>query len=66
MNEQLHLYREELDRWRSWAQFVFLGGGPLTMNDDELRQAVCQKFDDEKALHDPEWAAAQQRMMGLK
>lgn len=35
----------ELQRWRGWAQFVYLGGGPVTLTDDELRAAVCAAHD---------------------
>lgn len=35
----------ELKRWRDWAQFVYLGGGPVTLPDAELRAAVCASHD---------------------
>ncbi len=46
--EYLEALREErlaLSRWRGWAQFVFLGGGPVTKTDDELRTAICEAYD---------------------
>lgn len=39
------LLQAELDRWRRWAQFVYLGGGPVTLGDDALRAAVCATHD---------------------
>lgn len=36
-----------LDDWRSWAQFVCLGGGPVTATDAVLREAVCETHDSE-------------------
>lgn len=33
----------ELQRWRSWAQFVFKDGGLVIGTDDELRAAVCHR-----------------------
>lgn len=37
---------EKLHHWRSWAQFVFGGGGPHTADDDGLRAMVCAACDD--------------------
>lgn len=34
-----------LSDWRHWAQFVFLDGGPVTLPDWALREAVCKKVD---------------------
>jgi hypothetical protein len=31
--------------WRSWAQFVYLGGGHPQGSDDDLQTAVCAKHD---------------------
>jgi hypothetical protein len=42
---------DELKRWREWAQFVYLGGGPVTKTDLELRAGVCEAHDaDTQAL----------------
>lgn len=41
---------DALLRWRTWAQFVWLGGGPITQSDDDLRQAMCEQFDREREL----------------
>lgn len=39
-----------LQKWREWAQFVYLGGGPLSLPDDEaLRTAVCAVQDAREA-----------------
>jgi hypothetical protein len=35
----------DLDAWRTWAQFVFLGGGPVTSTDTELRDLICRAID---------------------
>lgn len=41
-----------LTTWRSWAQFIFQGGGPVSGSDAELRAAVCAAYDAEVArLH---------------
>lgn len=37
----------QLDAWRQWAQLVYLGGGPLALEDNALRVAV-------NAAHDAE------------
>ena len=44
---ELAAVQQELAAWRSWAQFVYLGGGPVTKADGELRQGVCEKHDAE-------------------
>jgi hypothetical protein len=36
---------QERDGWRSWAQFVYLGGGPVNGTDSELQAAVCAAQD---------------------
>lgn len=40
----------ELDAWRRWAQYVYLGGGPVTLDDASLRAAVCETHDTQDAL----------------
>lgn len=35
----------ELEAWRGWVQFVYLGGGRVTLDDDALRRAVCAAHD---------------------
>jgi hypothetical protein len=37
--------KEELKRWREWAQLVFLGGGALSGDDYTLRHLVCERWD---------------------
>src|SRR5688572_21823632 len=37
----------KLANWRTWAQFVYLGGGQAEGSDDELRRRVCEKHDAE-------------------
>lgn len=37
--------RADLSAWRSWAQFVWLGGGEPIGSDDELRQRMCEEAD---------------------
>lgn len=39
-------HSEALERWRGWAQFVFLGGRPRREGDDALRAAVCAGYDE--------------------
>lgn len=34
-----------LRAWRAWAQFAWLGGGPVEQSDAELRRAVCDRVD---------------------
>lgn len=41
-------------KWREWAQFIYLGGGPVTLDDNQLRVAV-------NAAHDSDIAAAEAR-----
>ena len=36
---------DALEHWRSWAQFVYLGGGPVTKPDNELRAGVNARHD---------------------
>lgn len=37
-----------LAKWQAWAQFIYLGGGPLVLDDDkELQRLVCQTHDGE-------------------
>jgi len=38
-----------LNMWRGWAHFVYLKGGPITLDDEALRAAVCVVHDDETA-----------------
>jgi hypothetical protein len=45
----------ELADWRGWAQFVYLNGGPVTLDDKALRAAVC-------ATHDKEVAACRRQL----
>lgn len=44
-----HVFAElvrRLDEWRSWARFVFDGGGPIgKLSDDDLRAMVCARAD---------------------
>ena len=47
--EMIDALARELSRWRGWAQFVFLNGGPVKLTDDELRAAVCEKYDKDVA-----------------
>lgn len=35
----------ELNNWRKWAQFVYLGGGSIALTDDKLRDAVNAAHD---------------------
>ena len=35
----------ELEDWRSWAQFVYLGGGRFVEPDDTMRRRVCETHD---------------------
>lgn len=51
--------RKELHRWRDWAQFVYLGGGPLCGDDDMLRSRVCETHDQETDDLKTEIAAAE-------
>lgn len=46
-------------RWRRWAVFVFLNGGRFTGDDDDVREAVCQRWtrDVEEARSDAEQRA---------
>jgi hypothetical protein len=37
----------ELNQWRTWAQWVYLGGGLVTLGDDALRMAVNETHDRE-------------------
>lgn len=39
--------QEALEAWRGWAQFVYLGGGSVTLDDKALQSAVCAKHDEE-------------------
>lgn len=45
--------QKQLKAWRTWAQFVYLQGGPVTKSDPDLRAAVC-------AAHDAQVAAVQE------
>ncbi len=36
---------QTLETWRSWAQFVYLGGGPHTLTDAQLQLGVCNAHD---------------------
>ena len=36
---------QRVEDWRKWAQFVYLGGGPVTASDADLRSAVCEAHD---------------------
>lgn len=36
---------QALEAWRTWAQFVYLGGGPVTLDDDTLRLRVNETHD---------------------
>lgn len=47
-DEILQASLKALTSWRTWAQFVFLDGGPVTLDDDALRAAVCDRWDKEK------------------
>lgn len=38
---------EALKQWRQWAQFVYLGGGPVVLDDDALRRCMNKKHDSE-------------------
>lgn len=42
-NAEADLLRAAVGKWRAWAQFVWLGGGSVTLTDDELRLAVCER-----------------------
>jgi hypothetical protein len=48
--EQAQALQAQLDAWRSWAQFVFGGDGPVVGPDDMLRTWVCAKYDADVAL----------------
>src|SRR5688500_9274708 len=46
LRQQQEQLQERTSTWRSWAQFVYLGGGdPLATDDDTLRQLVCNAHD---------------------
>jgi hypothetical protein len=51
--------QRELEAWRKWAQFVYLGGGPVTLSDQELRAAVS-------SAHDTDVAALTQALKDTK
>lgn len=45
LEAELVQLRADLSAWRSWAQFVWLGGGEPIESDDELRQRMCEEAD---------------------
>jgi hypothetical protein len=45
--DRLAAMESALKQWRGWAQFVYLGGGPVTDDDDTLRNRVCETHDQE-------------------
>ena len=49
----MSLAEQRLARFREWVQFVYLGGGPNTLSDDELMLAVAR-------VHDADEAAARE------
>lgn len=46
-DEELAAALKALQEWRGWAQFVYLGGGSVTLDDKALQSAVCAKHDEE-------------------
>ncbi len=38
-----------IQTWRDWAQFVYLKGGPVVLNDHQLQGEVCAAHDGEMA-----------------
>jgi hypothetical protein len=52
--DEVEAMRAALKSWRTWAQFVWLGGGPVTVDDDELRRRICQAADIDVAEATPE------------
>ena len=36
---------ERSERWRSWLQFIWLGGGAPVGTDEELQRRVCEAWD---------------------
>jgi hypothetical protein len=43
--DQARALQRQLDAWRTWAQFVYGGGGPVTGTDDELRTMIGARQD---------------------
>ncbi len=60
LQAQLTEAESALSAWRSWAQFVYLEGGPVTKSDDELWIAVCAEHDTDLAGVKSALSAAQQ------
>jgi hypothetical protein len=56
----------EVKAWRDWAQFVYLGGGPVTLTDKELRAAVCQAHDDDTEPLKAEVSALSARLAAVE
>ncbi len=59
MNEQTErpMTDDQVERaltaWRAWAQFVFLGGGPVVDDDTTLQRKVCEQWEQEKRAMTP-------------
>lgn len=43
--DEVEAMRAALESWRAWAQFVWLGGGPVSATDEELRRRICEVAD---------------------
>jgi hypothetical protein len=54
--DQVGELRVALNQWRTWAQFVWLGGGPVVGTDEELQASICAQFD-ALELAKSEWKA---------
>lgn len=49
LQQQLGEQTARVNRWRGWAQFVYLGGGPAEGTDNELQKRVCGNQDEHVA-----------------
>lgn len=46
LTRELGQQESDLQTWRSWVQFVFLGGGPVSLDDIGLRNTMVQRLDE--------------------
>ncbi len=60
MHEVLQQAERERDGWRSWAQFVYLRGGPVSGTDKEMQAAVCAAHDAQLTASERARAQAEQ------
>lgn len=57
---------QELKQWRGWAQFVYLGCGPVTLSDADQQKAVCETHDKQVATVTKERDAARDALIALQ